>query len=58
MRSLGAAVAFLTIVGRGQRPDAAAAAWFGVVGAALGLGLGAAWEGASEVWGVVVVAGI
>lgn len=50
MRSALAAVSFLTVVGRGQRPDAAATAWFGVVGAGVGLVLGLAWEGAGDVW--------
>ena len=58
MKSLAAAFSFLTIAGRGQRPDSSAAAWFGVVGAVLGLALGAVWEGASEIWGFVVVAAI
>ncbi|MEM7287190.1 MAG: adenosylcobinamide-GDP ribazoletransferase [Actinomycetota bacterium] len=56
MRSLAAAFSFLTILGRGRQPDAAAAAWFGIVGAVLGVALGAVREGASEVWSVALVA--
>ena len=50
MKALAAAVSFLTVIGRGRRPDARATAWFGVVGAGIGLALGAAWEGVGEVW--------
>ena len=58
MRALPAAVSFLTVVGRGQRPDAAATAWFGFVGAGIGLALGAAWDGLGEVWSPALAAAL
>lgn len=58
MRSLSAALSFLTIVGRGRRPDAASTAWFGLVGAGIGLALGAAWEGAGELWSPALAAAL
>lgn len=56
-----AALAFLTALGRPIAPGPSALAWFPVIGAALGLGLGAAWWVATQLWppllaAVVVVA--
>lgn len=56
MAALSAAFGFLTVVGRGAAPDARAAGWFGVVGATVGLAVGGAWWGASELWPVAVAA--
>ena len=49
-----AALAFLTIVGRGQPTGPRAVPWFPVVGALLGAAVGAAWWGANEWWPPVV----
>ena len=53
-----AAVAFLTALGRPTSPDRATLGWFPVVGAALGLALGAAWTLAGRLWPPVVAAGV
>ncbi len=45
-----AALGFLTIVGGAAAPDRRAPAWFGLVGALVGLAVGAVWWGASELW--------
>ena len=45
-----AALGFLTVVGGAAPPDRRATAWFGVVGAALGLVVGAVWWAAGELW--------
>jgi adenosylcobinamide-GDP ribazoletransferase len=45
-----AALGFLTVVGGAAPPDRRAAAWFGLVGAAVGLAVGAAWWAAGELW--------
>jgi adenosylcobinamide-GDP ribazoletransferase len=54
------ALAFLTIVGRGRRPDAKQQLWFPVVGAVIGALVGLVWWGASRWWalsrGLMVVA--
>ena len=44
------ALAFLTIVGRGRRPDANQQLWFPVVGAMIGALVGLVWWGASQWW--------
>jgi adenosylcobinamide-GDP ribazoletransferase len=44
------ALGFLTVVGGAAPPDRRAPAWFGVVGAALGLAVGGAWWVAGELW--------
>lgn len=44
------AFGFLTILGGAAPPDRRAAAWFGVVGALVGLGVGVVWWGAAELW--------
>ena len=51
-----AAVGFLTVVGGAARPDARAAAWFGPVGAAVGLAVGGVWWAAGEAWDPLVAA--
>jgi adenosylcobinamide-GDP ribazoletransferase len=50
------ALAFLTVVGGAAPPDRRAAAWFGVVGALLGLAVGGAWWAAGELWPPLVAA--
>jgi adenosylcobinamide-GDP ribazoletransferase len=45
-----AALGFLTVVGGHAAPDRRTPAWFAVVGALLGLAVGAVWWGAAEVW--------
>ena len=49
------AVAFLTVAGRGQAPQARALWWFPVVGAGLGGVLAAVHWGAGELWPLLVV---
>ena len=49
------AVAFLTVFGRGQSPQARALWWFPVVGAGLGAVLAAIHWGAGELWPLMVV---
>ena len=49
------AVAFLTVFGRGQTPQARALWWFPVVGAGLGAVLAAVRWGAGELWPLMVV---
>ncbi|HEY8524815.1 MAG TPA: adenosylcobinamide-GDP ribazoletransferase [Acidimicrobiales bacterium] len=50
------ALAFLTIVGGAAPPDARSPAWFGPVGALLGLAVGGVWWAAGEAWGPLVAA--
>jgi adenosylcobinamide-GDP ribazoletransferase len=45
-----AALAFLTVVGRGQPTGPRAVPWFPVVGALVGAAVGAVWWGADEWW--------
>lgn len=45
-----AALGFLTIVGGATPPDRRAPAWFGPVGALVGLAVGAVWWVAGELW--------
>lgn len=52
------AVAFLTPLGGAAAPTPAALAWFPVVGAGMGLVLGAVWWGASELWAAPVAAAV
>lgn len=52
------ALAFLTPLGGPAAPSPAALGWFPVVGAALGLGLGGLWWGASEIWPPAVAAAL
>lgn len=44
------ALGFLTIVGGAAPPDRRAPAWFGPVGALVGLAVGGVWWGATELW--------
>ncbi len=48
------ALAFLTVVGRGQPTGPRAVPWFPVVGALLGGAVGAVWWGADQWWPPVV----
>jgi adenosylcobinamide-GDP ribazoletransferase len=50
------ALGFLTVVGGAAPPDRRAPAWFGPVGAALGLAVGGAWWMAGELWPPLVAA--
>ncbi|MBK5221531.1 MAG: adenosylcobinamide-GDP ribazoletransferase [Acidimicrobiia bacterium] len=50
IHDVGAAIGFLTVVGRSATPTAAAMSWFPVVGAVVGGAVGLAWWGAAEVW--------
>jgi adenosylcobinamide-GDP ribazoletransferase len=50
------ALGFLTVVGGAAPPDRRAPAWFGPVGAALGLAVGGAWWVAAELWPPLVAA--
>lgn len=50
------ALGFLTVVGGAVPPDRRAPAWFGPVGAALGLAVGGAWWVAGELWPPLVAA--
>lgn len=52
------AFAFLTPLGGAATPDAATLSWFPVVGALLGLVVGAAWWGADQLWPPAVAAGL
>jgi adenosylcobinamide-GDP ribazoletransferase len=45
-----AALGFLTVVGGAAPPDRRATAWFGIVGAAVGLAVGSVWWAAGELW--------
>lgn len=45
-----AALGFLTVVGGAAPPDRRAPAWFGVVGALVGLAVGGTWWAAHELW--------
>lgn len=49
------AVAFLTVLGRGQTPQARALWWFPVVGAGMGAVLAGVHWGAGELWPLMVV---
>lgn len=53
-----AAVAFLTAFGGAATPDRRTMSWFPLVGALLGLVVGAVWWGASELWSPLVVASL
>ncbi|HXY44254.1 MAG TPA: adenosylcobinamide-GDP ribazoletransferase [Acidimicrobiales bacterium] len=55
---LGSALGLLTVVGGGSEMRLAAVAWFPVVGAALGTGLGAAWWALGRVFPPLVAGGI
>jgi adenosylcobinamide-GDP ribazoletransferase len=50
------ALGFLTVVGGAAPPSRRAPAWFGVVGALVGLAVGGAWWGAAQLWPPVVAA--
>jgi len=52
------ALGFLTVVGGAAPPGPAAAPWFPVVGAVVGLAVGGAWWGAAQVWPRPVAAAI
>ena len=52
------AIAFLTPLGGPAVPDARTLSWFPVVGALIGLVVGAAWWGAQEVWPMAVAAAV
>lgn len=50
------ALAFLTVAGGGQTPDARTLRWFPAVGAGIGAVLALVWIGASELWSPAVAA--
>lgn len=52
------ALAFLTVLGGAAPPDRRTFGWFPLVGALLGLTLGAAWWGADQLWTPAVAAAI
>ena len=58
MNGLRSASSLLTTIGRGTGPNAAASAWFCVVGVALGAALGGLWWAASLIWPPLLAAGI
>jgi adenosylcobinamide-GDP ribazoletransferase len=51
-----AALGYLTVVGGAAPPDRRAPAWFGVVGALVGLAVGAVWWAATELWPSLIAA--
>ena len=51
-----AALGFLTVLGGAALPSRQALAWFGTVGALVGLVVGGAWWGAGELWPPLVAA--
>lgn len=53
-----AALGFLTPLGGARTPSARALPWFAIVGALVGLGVGAAWWGGAEVWSPAVGAAL
>jgi adenosylcobinamide-GDP ribazoletransferase len=53
-----AAFAFLTVLGRAAPPQPGAVAWFPVVGAVVGAGVGLVWWGAGEWWSPPVAAAL
>ena len=52
------AVAFLTPIGGAAPPTPRAVAWFPLVGAVIGAGLGVVWWAASQVWNAPVAAAV
>ena len=52
------ALSFLTIFGRGRRPDPRQQFWFPLVGAAIGAAVGLVWWGASQFWNFPISGGI
>lgn len=52
------AVSFLTPFGGSVTPSPAAVSWFPVVGAALGMALGAIWAGGARLWPAAVAAAV
>jgi adenosylcobinamide-GDP ribazoletransferase len=50
------ALGFLTVVGGAAPPDRRAPAWFGAVGALVGLAVGGVWWAAGELWPPVLAA--
>jgi adenosylcobinamide-GDP ribazoletransferase len=50
------ALGFLTVVGGAAPPDRRAPAWFGVVGALVGLAVGGLWWVAGQIWPAAVAA--
>jgi len=50
------ALGFLTVLGGPAPPDRRAPAWFGLVGAVVGLAVGAVWWAAGQLWPPVVAA--
>jgi adenosylcobinamide-GDP ribazoletransferase len=52
------ALSFLTPLGGARPPDAAALAWFPVVGGLIGLCVGCAWAGGQQLWPPLAAAGI
>src|SRR5699024_11257707 len=52
------ALAFLSVFGRGRRPDASTMRWFPFVGAILGAIVGGAWWGADRLLPPLVAAGV
>ena len=57
-RSVRSALAFLTVLGGAAPPDRRTFGWFPVVGALLGLTVGAAWWGADQLWTPAVAAAV
>lgn len=58
MSGFGAALSFLTVLGRATPPVPAALRWFPVVGGLLGVGLGLVWWGASLIFPAAVAAAL
>lgn len=52
------ALAFLTVVGRGQAPDSRTFRWFPIVGALVGGVVAGAWRASGELWTPAVAAAI
>jgi adenosylcobinamide-GDP ribazoletransferase len=50
------ALGFLTVMGGAAPPDRRAPAWFGIVGALVGLAVGGLWWAAGEIWPPLVAA--
>src|ERR687898_796490 len=50
------ALGFLTVVAGAAPPDRRAPAWFGPVGAVLGLAVGGEWWGGGELWPPLIAA--
>ncbi len=53
-----AALGFLTVVGRAQRPNEETVQWFAPAGALVGLAVGASWWVAGEIWSPAIAAAV